>query len=448
MIKRSFFATKPRFEYDTIAGASVEASVIPLPEKATLFLKQSGEGKPEVSLKKGDRVKTGQKITGPDGAYIISSVTGTVSEISSFTGDFGKIFTAIKIDVEEDEFDNSFEEAIKEDMAGATDFFGFVPGNPCFKLFNGSDEEKPDTLVICGVEKDLLITTNQFVMKSNVEAMNKGISAIKKLTGIHKVVIALPESLVPDAGAIGGASGVELRVIDTKYPAALPKMIMNDVMGQVIPAGKDVEDMGYFFVGAEVVASIGKAMETKKLPVTKILTFIKKDLTSEMVEVRIGTPIKEIFKAFDQSLFEGDRIISGGPMTGSALYSEDYPVCADTDAIMIQDGNDVAPVSDISCINCGDCIDICPANVPVSMLVRFLAAGQYEDGAQEYDLYSCVECGLCSFVCVSEIPIFQYIRLAKYELAKNPAEDEAEEEIKEEVQAQEEMQGEEEAQDV
>ncbi len=447
MIKRSFFATKPRFEYDAVAGASVEAFSIPLPEKATLFLKQSGEGKPEVSLKKGDRVKTGQKITGPDGAYIISSVTGTVSGISSFTGDFGKIFTAIEIDVEEDDFDNSFEEAIKEDMAGAKEFFGFVPGNPCFKLFNGSDEKKPDTLVICGVEKDLLITTNQFVMKSNVEAMNKGISAIKKLTGIHKVVIALPQSLVPDAGAIGGASGVELRVIDTKYPSALPQMIMNDVMGQTVPADKDVEDLGYFFVGAEVVASIGKAMETKKLSVTKTLTFIKKDLTKEMVEVRIGTPVKEIFKAFDQSLFDGDRIISGGPMTGSAVYSEDYPVCADTDAIMIQDGKDIAPVADTPCINCGDCIEICPANVPVSMLVRFLEAGQYEEGAQEYDLYSCIECGLCSFVCVSKIPIFQYIKLAKYELARIRDVEESEE-LKEEAQAQEEMQGEEEAQDV
>jgi electron transport complex protein RnfC len=50
------------------------------------------------------------------------------------------------------------------------------------------------------------------------------------------------------------------------------------------------------------------------------------------------------------------------------------------------------------------------------MLVRFLEAGQYQEAADEYDLYSCIECGLCSFVCPSKIPIFQFIRLAKYEL--------------------------------
>ena len=55
------------------------------------------------------------------------------------------------------------------------------------------------------------------------------------------------------------------------------------------------------------------------------------------------------------------------------------------------------------------------------MLVRFLEAGQYEEAADNYDLYSCIECGLCSFVCVSKIPIFQYIKLAKYELDRAEA---------------------------
>jgi electron transport complex protein RnfC len=55
------------------------------------------------------------------------------------------------------------------------------------------------------------------------------------------------------------------------------------------------------------------------------------------------------------------------------------------------------------------------------MLVRFLEAGQYEEAADNYDLYSCIECGLCSFVCVSKIPIFQYIKLAKYELERAAA---------------------------
>jgi electron transport complex protein RnfC len=55
------------------------------------------------------------------------------------------------------------------------------------------------------------------------------------------------------------------------------------------------------------------------------------------------------------------------------------------------------------------------------MLVRFLEAGQYQEAADSYDLYSCIDCGLCSYVCVSKIPIFQYIKLAKFELDRAKA---------------------------
>jgi Na+-translocating ferredoxin:NAD+ oxidoreductase subunit C len=114
-------------------------------------------------------------------------------------------------------------------------------------------------------------------------------------------------------------------------------------------------------------------------------------------------------------------------MTGTAVYSEDQPILADTDAIMVQDSSQIILTSDYPCINCGECVRICPSKMAVNLLIRFLEAGQYQEGADLYDLYSCVECGLCSFVCVSRIPILQYIKLAKFELARAvPAEEENE----------------------
>jgi electron transport complex protein RnfC len=61
------------------------------------------------------------------------------------------------------------------------------------------------------------------------------------------------------------------------------------------------------------------------------------------------------------------------------------------------------------------------------MLVQYLENGHYQDGADLYDLYSCVECGLCGYVCSSRTPILQYIKLAKFELARTmPVEEENE----------------------
>jgi len=105
-------------------------------------------------------------------------------------------------------------------------------------------------------------------------------------------------------------------------------------------------------------------------------------------------------------------------MQGVAAYTLYHPVQPDTDTILIQDRDEIPYVSDYPCINCGKCVRICPANVPVNLLVRFLEANMYDEAADNFDLKSCIECGLCSYVCTSRIPLFQYIRLGKHQLLK------------------------------
>jgi len=388
MIKRSFIGlAKPLIEYQALDVTPLEPQEISTPKKVTLFIDRPYNHRDSILFNIGDQVKTGQKLSYSEDndAYVISTVTGTISSISSFIGDYGKAYTAISIDVDEnEETDDQFKELIEDPtLDTASNYLSGVPGNPCFKIF--SDPERPiNTIIVSGVDCDLLITTNQYVVKAHINAINNGVSVLKKITGIDNILIAVPENLMQDAVA----SGAEVRTVDSEYPSALP------------------------------VASIGKAFNEGGIPVTKTLTFIDKNGEKTLVSARIGTPVSEIIKAFNVTLNEQDRIIFGGPMTGSSIYSEDYPVQADTDAIIVQDKDSLALVSEYPCINCGECVRICPVNVPVNMLVRFLEAGKYEEAAEEYDLYSCIECGLCSFVCVSKMPVFHYIKLAKYELGR------------------------------
>ncbi|MBU0987421.1 MAG: 4Fe-4S dicluster domain-containing protein, partial [Proteobacteria bacterium] len=280
-----------------------------------------------------------------------------------------------------------------------------------FEIF--FDPEKPvHTIIVSAVDSDLLITTNQYILKSQINAVSSGVRVLKTITGIDNIFIVVPQHLMQDAAG----SGAEVRVVDSKYPATLPQLVMQKTLGQVVPAGKSCEDLGVCFISVEAVASIGKAFDEGRIPAEKTFTFIDKGEVKTLVSARIGTPVSEVLKAFNVTLNEKDRVVFGGPMTGSAVYSVDYPLQADTDAVMIQDSIAIPPISDYPCINCGECVRICPAKVPVNMLVRFLEAGHYEEAANQYDLYSCIECGLCSYVCVSRMPVYHYIKLAKYEL--------------------------------
>jgi electron transport complex protein RnfC len=408
--------------YQAIELTPPDPKKIPTPKQATLLLNEPfnpfGQKK-SVQLKKGDPVNTGQKLSlyEDSNTYMVSTVTGTISAVSSFFGDFGRSYTAISIDVaENEEIDEQFSTLVKEpSMETLKNWLAFIPGNIPSVIFSPDHLSTPiDTIVICGVDRDLLITTNQHAVVKEGKSIKRGVQILRQVTGIDNIIMASSEHLMQDAGV----SGAEVRVVDPVYPASLPHLIMRDLLGRVVPAGKSCEDLGVAFIGAEAVASLGKAFNEGRIPVYKRFNVIKKDGTSALVSARIGTPVRDVFAIFNIAVNEKDRIIFGGPMTGASIYSENHPIQSDTDAIMIQDQKNLALVSDYPCINCGDCIPICPAKIPVNMLVRFLEAGKYQEAADEYDLYSCIECGLCSFVCVSRIPILQYIKLAKYELGR------------------------------
>jgi H+/Na+-translocating ferredoxin:NAD+ oxidoreductase subunit C len=418
MLKKSFFGlVTPWIKYDPPAKIPADAIVMPMPKRATLMVPTVTDRQDDFTLKPGDPVKTGQKLqlTDTEGASFVSTVSGAVAGIVPHLGDFGRAYSAVAIDVDPvDERDEEFAAVCSEPSLDALkSYLGAAPG--AFPFETLGDPERPiHTLIVCGVDRDLLVSTQAHIVQGRFHDLEQGVKVLKQVADVQEIIVAVQRDVVQNYGHIDA----RLMAVDTVYPAANPILMMNSLLGQQVPAGQTCEDLGVCFVSAEAVAAIGKAVRTQAVPVTKTLTLIRKDGVKSLVSARIGTSLRDLFREFDITLNDQDRIIVGGPMTGVAAYSLDQTVMPDTDAVMVQDSGDIAETSDYPCVNCGDCVRICPTKVPVNMLVRVLEAGLYAEAADGYDLYSCIDCGLCSAVCVAKIPIFQYIKLGKYELGR------------------------------
>jgi electron transport complex protein RnfC len=390
----------------------------PIPPHVILMVKGRLDADLTLKVKPGDELRTGQQIikSSEHGESCFSTVTGVVKSISTQKGYFEQSYTFISVETSgEDKWDESLPVIdAKTPIETVIPLLARLPG--CSELGELlSLRAKIETLLLNGLDGDMLVTTQQCVLTTQLDAVKNGLQHLKPLFPSARLVLAVPPAL----RSIVEGIGVDVTFVEPFYPQTLPRLIARNLLKKVVPAFSKLEEAGLGVINVEAVAGLGALYAIGRMPLDKCLTVVDQNLKARHVKVRMGTTVGTLLDHLGIETRDGDRVVLGGPMRGQSIYSLDTPVGHDTDAIMVQDRGQVSPVSDTPCVNCGKCVRACPVNIPVNMLVRLLENGLYEDAGREYDLQFCIECGLCAYVCVAHIPIFHYIMLGKYEVARS-----------------------------
>ena len=406
--------------------ANIPIIRMPIPQQVVIPMIQQIGAECQPLVKKGDHVLVGQCIGDAEqklSAPIHASVSGTVSAIQDFVTVQNTATKAIVIDADGqqtvdpsvappqvDSF-TSFIEAIRR--SGLVGLGG--AGFPSHAKLNPKKPGSLHTLVVNAAECEPYITADNRAMMEYTKYLFQAIEAVMDHLELDKTLIGI-EMNKPEAIARlrqRETDRIKVRTLPTRYPQGGEKVMIYELIGQVIQEGKLPGDYGVLVMNVSSLAFLGQFLETGLPLVNKWLTVAGSAIAiPKNVLVPLGTRYRDIIDFCGGYATEPGEIFMGGPMMGIDVFNDSFPVLKNNNVIIALAKKDVVSFKESPCINCGKCIQACPLKLMPCMFDRAVEAGKV-DVLRNLKVNLCMECGCCAYVCPADRQLVLANRLGK-----------------------------------
>ena len=405
-----------------------------LPKQSIIPLSQHIGAPAKAIVDKGDIVKVGTRIAEANGfvsANIFSSVSGKVRKIDTVPDASGYPKPAVFNDVEGDEREEYIDKTIKllktcdltpEEIIDKVKAAGVVGmGGATFpthvKLMPPPDS-KPDYVIINGVECEPYLTADHRLMLEKADEILVGTAILMKAAKVAKGYIAI-ESNKPDAIGLltekaEEYSGIEVVPLKVKYPQGGEKQLIDAVIRRQVPAPPALPvSVGAIIQNVGTTFAVYEAVQKNKPLFERVVTVTGKSLADPSnFLTRIGTPMSQLIEAAGGVPEDTGKIISGGPMMGKAVVTDEVPVTKGSSGILLIREKESRRAQEEPCIRCAKCVSVCPMGLEPYLLATLSAYKNWERVEKEC-VMSCIECGSCQFTCPSHRYLLDYIRMGK-----------------------------------
>lgn len=382
-------------------------------------------------VKKGDRVLAGQLIAEAVGfvsANIHSSVSGTVKCIEPRLTASGSKVNSIVIEndnlYEYAEFtgnSKSLEELSREEVLDAIKAAGIVgmggAGFPTNVKLSPKEPDKIDTIIVNASECEPYLTSDYRRIMDEADKVIEGLRIVLTLFPGSKGIIAVednkPKAIKLLNEKLKGDSQIIVNSLKTKYPEGAERQLIYANTGRYINSKMLPADAGCIVHNVDTVYAICEAVREGR-PLMERLVTVTGDAIAEPCNlcIKIGTSYSELIEAAGGFKGEPEKIISGGPMMGKAIYTTDIPATKSTSAILCMTKDEVSQYEESPCIRCGRCVSVCPGMVMPNKLANMVEHNEM-DAFVEAGGMECCECGCCSYVCPAKRHLTQTIAGAR-----------------------------------
>ena len=378
-------------------------------------------------VKKGDTVKAGQKIAEAGGfvsAPIYATVSGTVKAIEPrrvITGD-NVMSIVIENDgkYEEVEFSQPkpVEVLLKEEIINLIKEAGVVgmggAGFPTHVKLSPKEPDKIHYVIANCSECEPYLTSDYRKMIEEPEKLVEGLSIILRLFDNARGILAVEDNK-PDCIKIlkkltENMDKISVVPLKTKYPQGSERQLIYAATGRAINSSMLPADAGCVVNNVDTIISVCNAVKYGRPLMNRIVTVTGDCIkTPQNFKVRIGTNYHELIEEAGGFIKEPEKVVSGGPMMGFAIFDLDVPATKTSSALLCLSKDEVSAAVETACINCGRCVEVCPGRVVPSRLADF-AQHKDKENFEKYNGMECCECGCCSYICPAKRQLTQSIK--------------------------------------